>query len=125
MQTFLRQLQMRVTLGSVIWLHDGVWIPNEVSASDIQFAERATLQALSLSVEDEQLFQVRRLDALAERALAELRIAPRRAAPFQGRITAAPVLTRDYPPALVQAARVSHANDDEYLGRMSKRQRYS
>ena len=61
MQTFLRQLQMRVTLGSVIWLHDGVWIPNEVSASDIQFAERATLQALSLSVEDEQLFQVRRL----------------------------------------------------------------
>ena len=31
MQTFLVQLQQRVTLHSVIWLHDGVWIPSEVT----------------------------------------------------------------------------------------------
>ena len=86
MQTFLRQLQMRVTLGSVIWLHDGVWIPDDVSESDILFAERATLQALSLSIDDERLFQVRRLEDLAERALDNLRSARRRVAPFQGRV---------------------------------------
>ena len=115
MQTFLVQLQMRVTLSSVIWLHDGVWIPNEVSGDDIRFAERATLSALSLAEDDERLFQVRKLDSLAECATRELSLALRQAASVKGRSSAAPAHTRDHRHPRVQAAQASHNNDNEYL----------
>ena len=48
MQIFLVQLQQRVTLRSVIWLHDGAWIPSEVEERDIRFAESVMLQAFSV-----------------------------------------------------------------------------
>ena len=111
MQTFLRQLQMRGTLSSVIWLHDGVWIPDTIPESDIMFAERATLQELSLSVDDTRFFQVRALEEPATRAQNSLRSAPRGVALPRGRVIDPPVLTRDHPHARVQTVRVSHVND--------------
>ena len=123
MQTFLCQLQMRVTLSSVLWLHDGVWIPDTVTKEDIQFAERATLQELSLSIDDTCFFQVRALDEPAQRARNSLRSAPRGDAPAKGRVIDPPEFTRDHPHAQLQTARVSHDNDDEYLDRMNKRPR--
>ena len=122
MQTFLMQLQMRITLESVIWLH-GVWIPCAVSRHEIQYAEQAMLRTLSLTTDDEPFFRVRRLDELAATAKTELGLAPRRTTPCRGRTDSAPVLTSAHPNASVQAARVSHNNDAEYLGRMSEKQR--
>ena len=119
MQTFLCQLQMRVTLSSVIWLHDGVWIPENVPESDILFAERATLQELSLTIDDTRFFQVRTLEEPANRAQNNLRSALRQVAPLPGRVIDPPVLTRDRPHALVQTVRASHVNDDDHLDRMS------
>ena len=86
MQTFLCQLQMRVTLSSVLWLHDGVWIPDTVTKEDIKFAERATLHELSLLIDDTCFFQVRALDEPAQRARNSLRSAPRGDAPAKGRV---------------------------------------
>ena len=77
MQTFLLQLQMRMTLESVLWLHDGVWIPSDVSSHDIRYAERAMLRTLCLKEEDESFFRVRQLDELAALAKHELGLAPR------------------------------------------------
>ena len=62
MQAFLVQLQMRTTLGSVIWLHDAVWIPREVPINDIRFAERVMLQSLNLCSDDEPFCRVSQLD---------------------------------------------------------------
>ena len=125
MQTFLRQLQMRVTLASVLWLHDGIWIPDTVTKADIRFAERATLQEFSLTNDDTVFFQVRALDDAAQCARNNLRNAPRGNAPLKACTTDPPAFTRKHSHAQVQTVRVSHANDDEYLGRMDKRQRVS
>ena len=123
MQTFLRQLQMRNTVCSVIWLHDGVWIPQDISDSDILFAERATLQDLALTIDDTRFFRVRTLEGLAKRAQECLRGASRRDTPPPGRSTRCPELTRDHPHAVIQTTRASHVNDGDYLDRMGKRQR--
>ena len=125
MQTFLRQLQMRVTLASVLWLHDGIWIPDTVTKADIRFAERATLQEFSLTNDDTVFFQVRALDDAAQCAQNNLRNAPRGNAPLKACTIDPPAFTRKHSHAQVQTVRVSHANDDEYLGRMDKRQRVS
>ena len=69
MQIFLVQLQQRVTLRSVIWLHDGVWIPSEVEERDIRFAESVMLQAFSVRSEGETLLHVCQLDPYAEQAI--------------------------------------------------------
>ena len=123
MQIFLVQLQQRVTLHSVIWLHDGVWIPSEVMAHDVRFAERAMLRALSLVEEGESLFQVCQLGSQAEHAVQLLTAAPRKEVAAAGRKGTEPKYTREHPNATVQAVRVSHSNDAEYLERQRKRQR--
>ena len=125
MQIFLVQLQQRVTLRSVIWLHDGVWIPSEVEERDIRFAERVMLQAFSVRSEGETLLHVCQLDPYAEQAIQLLNAAPRRDTAVVVRKGTVPKHTRDHPHANVQTERVSHANNAEYLERQTKRQRYA
>ena len=125
MQIFLVQLQQRVTLRSVIWLHDGVWIPSEVEERDIRFAESVMLQAFSVRSEGETLLHVCQLDPYAEQAIQLLNAAPRRDTAVVVRKGTVPKHTRDHPHANVQTERVSHANNAEYLERQTKRQRYA
>ena len=125
MQIFLVQLQQRVTLRSVIWLHDGVWIPSEVEERDIRFAESVMLQAFSVRSEGETLLHVCQLDPYAEQAIQLLNAAPRRDTAAVVRKGAVPKHTRNHPHANVQTERVSHANNAEYLERQTKRQRYA
>ena len=115
MQIFLVQLQQRVTLRSVIWLHDGVWIPSEVEKRDICFAESVMLQAFSVRSEGETLLHVCQLDPYAEQAIQLLNAAPRRDTAAVGRKGTVPKHTRDHPHANVQTERVSHANNAEYV----------
>ena len=51
---------------SVIWLHDGVWIPSEVEERDIRFAESVMLQAFSVRSEGETLLHVCQLGPYAD-----------------------------------------------------------
>ena len=125
MQIFLVQLQQRVTLRSVIWLHDGVWIPSEVEERDIRFAESVMLQAFSVRSEGETLLHVCQLDPYAEQAIQLLNAAPRRDTAAVVRKGTVPKHTRDHPHANVQTERVSHANNAEYLERQTKRPRYA
>ena len=124
MQIFLVQLQQRVTLRSVIWLHDGVWIPSEVEERDIRFAERVMLQAFSVRSERETLLHVCQWDPHAEHAIQLLNAAPRKDAATAGRKGTEPKHTRDHPYANVQTERIFHTNNAEYLERQMKRQRY-
>ena len=48
MLTFYKELTRRFHLRSVIWLHDGLWIPKEVPTSVIQIAEQSMLHLLQL-----------------------------------------------------------------------------
>ena len=48
MLTFYKELTRRVHLKSVIWLHDGLWIPKEIPQEAILTAERIMLQQLQL-----------------------------------------------------------------------------
>ena len=48
MMTFYKELTRRVHLKSVIWLHDGLWIPKEVSIGAISTAEQIMLHQLQL-----------------------------------------------------------------------------
>jgi hypothetical protein len=59
MLTFYKELTRRVHLKSVIWLHDGLWIPKEISLEAILTAERAMLQQLQL--EQTPLFRIKDL----------------------------------------------------------------
>ena len=59
MLTFCKELTRRVHLKSVIWLHDGLWIPKEVSLETILTAERSMLQQLQL--EQAPLFRIKDL----------------------------------------------------------------
>ena len=59
MLTFYKELTRRVHLKSVIWLHDGLWIPKEVSLEAILTAERSVLQHLQL--EQTPLFRIKDL----------------------------------------------------------------
>ena len=59
MLTFYKELTRRVHLKSVIWLHDGLWIPKEVSLETILMAERSMLQQLQL--EQTPLFRIKDL----------------------------------------------------------------
>jgi len=59
MLTFYKELTRRVHLKSVIWLHDGLWIPKEVSLEAILTAERGMLQHLQL--EQTPLFRIKDL----------------------------------------------------------------
>ena len=59
MLTFYKELTRRIHLKSVIWLHDGLWIPKEVSLETILTAERSMLQQLQL--EQTPLFRIKDL----------------------------------------------------------------
>jgi hypothetical protein len=59
MLTFYKELTRRVHLKSVIWLHDGLWIPKEVPLEAILTAERIMLQQLQL--EQTPLFRIKDL----------------------------------------------------------------
>ena len=59
MLTFYKELTRRVHLKSVIWLHDGLWIPKEVPLEAILTAERAMLHQLQL--EQTPLFRIKDL----------------------------------------------------------------
>ena len=74
MLTFYKELTRRVHLKSVIWLHDGLWIPKEVSLEAILTAERAMLHQLQL--EQTPLFRIKDLITETNKiddALGELR----------------------------------------------------
>ena len=59
MLTFYKELTRRVHLKSVIWLHDGLWIPKEVPLETIVTAEQSMLQQLQL--EQTPLFRIKDL----------------------------------------------------------------
>ena len=59
MLTFYKELTRRVHLKSVIWLHDGLWIPKGISLEAILTAERVMLQQLQL--EQTPLFRIKDL----------------------------------------------------------------
>ena len=59
MLTFYKELTRRVHLKSVIWLHDGLWIPKEIPLEAILTAERIMLQQLQL--EQTPLFRIKDL----------------------------------------------------------------
>jgi hypothetical protein len=62
MMTFYKELTRRVQLKSVIWLHDGLWIPKEVPIGAISTAEQIMLHQLQL----EQTPVFRTNDLIAE-----------------------------------------------------------
>ena len=47
MQTFHRNLCVREQILSAIWLHDGMWLDQEVSDESIRSAEREFFQGFS------------------------------------------------------------------------------
>ena len=59
MLTFYKELTRRVHLKSVIWLHDGLWVPKEVPLEAILTAEQIMLQQLQL--EQTPLFRIKDL----------------------------------------------------------------
>ena len=62
MMTFYKELTRRVHLKSVIWLHDGLWIPKEVPIGAISTAEQIMLHQLQL--EQTPVFRIN--DLIAE-----------------------------------------------------------
>ena len=61
MKQFISELQSFEYLSSVIWLHDGVWIPKTISYSSIRQVEKAMLNLFQL-FGMEPVFQIRDLN---------------------------------------------------------------
>ena len=74
MLTFYKELTRRFHLGSVIWLHDGLWIPKEVPTSVIQSAEQSMLHLLQL--ERTAVFRIQDLTAEAKEITSALENEP-------------------------------------------------
>ena len=61
MISYYKELTKRCHLTSVIWLHDGIWIPRSVPHQVIFEAELAMLDQLRVSMTDSPLFSIRDL----------------------------------------------------------------
>ena len=66
MISYYKELTRRCHVTSAIWLHDGLWLPKEVSPHLIYEAERAMLHQLQLDSCDPPLFSLRELAADAQ-----------------------------------------------------------
>ena len=61
MISYYKELTKRCHLTSVIWLHDGIWIPRNVTNQVILEAERAMLDQLKVNMNGPSLFSIRDL----------------------------------------------------------------
>ena len=61
MISYYKELTRRCHVTSAIWLHDGLWLPKEISPHLIYEAERAMLHQLQLDPCDPPLFSLREL----------------------------------------------------------------
>ena len=61
MISYYKELTKRCHLTSVIWLHDGIWIPRNVPHQVIFEAERAMLDQLRVNMTNSPLFSIRDL----------------------------------------------------------------
>ena len=61
MISYYKELTKRCHLTSVIWLHDGIWIPRNVTHQVISEAERAMLDQLQLNMTNSPFFSIRDL----------------------------------------------------------------
>ena len=61
MISYYKELTKRCHLTSVIWLHDGIWIPRDVPHQLILEAECAMLDQLQVSMSNSPLFSIREL----------------------------------------------------------------
>ena len=66
MISYYKELTRRCHVTSAIWLHDGLWLPKEISPHLIYEAERAMLHQLQLESCDSPLFSLRELAADAQ-----------------------------------------------------------
>ena len=66
MISYYKELTRRCHVTSAIWLHDGLWLPKEISPHLIYEAERAMLHQLQLESCDPPLFSLRELAADAQ-----------------------------------------------------------
>ena len=66
MISYYKELTRRCHVTSAIWLHDGLWLPKEISPQLIYEAERAMLHQLQLDSCDPPLFSLRELAADAQ-----------------------------------------------------------
>ena len=69
MISYYKELTKRCHLTSVIWLHDGIWIPRNVSRQVIFEAERAMLDQLRVCMNGPSLFSIRDLHAESQALL--------------------------------------------------------
>ena len=69
MISYYKELTKRCHLTSVIWLHDGIWIPRNVPHQVIFEAERAMLDQLRVSMNGSSLFSIRDLHAESQALL--------------------------------------------------------
>ena len=74
MLTFYKELTRRYHLRSVIWLHDGLWIPIEVPTSVILIAEQSMLHLLQL--ERTAVFRIQDLAVEAKKITSALENKP-------------------------------------------------
>ena len=72
MISYYKELTKRCHLTSVIWLHDGIWIPRNVSHQVIFEAERAMLDQLQLNMTNSPLFSIRDLHTESQALLLNL-----------------------------------------------------
>ena len=72
MISYYKELTKRCHLTSVIWLHDGIWIPRNVSHQVIFEAERAMLDQLQLNMNNSPLFSIRDLHSESQALLLNL-----------------------------------------------------
>ena len=78
MISYYKELTRRCHVTSAIWLHDGLWLPKEISSQLIYEAERAMLHQLQLDPCDPPLFSVRELATDAQaliRTLEDINVA--------------------------------------------------
>ena len=66
MISYYKELTRRCHITSAIWLHDGLWLPKEISPHLLYEAERAMLHQLQLDSCDPPLFSLRELAADAQ-----------------------------------------------------------
>lgn len=69
MISYYKELTKRCHLTSVIWLHDGIWIPREITKKVIVEAECAMLHRLRVDMDGPSLFSIRDLHTEAQALL--------------------------------------------------------
>ena len=122
MISYYKELTKRCHLTSVIWLHDGIWIPRNISQQVIIEAERAMLDQLQVSMSNSPLFSIRELHGESLALLLNLSDNQERLAlpdVFGGQIEDNPRDSR----SIRWNTQAPNAGYDTYIARIAKRRK--